>query len=114
MRYGISHVAGVMLFACLSAAAIDNGSADEPADDRETSATAVPEYRPRQVLPRPIRPIVRPDVVTVEESGVAENELVIGVVVDGRARAYSINQLTGPRREIINDELGETAIAATW
>ena len=45
---------------------------------------------------------------------VSDNELVIGVVVGDHARAYPINMLTGPRREIINDNLGGEAIAATW
>jgi len=47
-------------------------------------------------------------------ANVDDDELVIGVVIDGEARAYPINQLTGPDREIINDELAGTAIAATW
>ncbi len=71
-------------------------------------------YEPRQVLRKPIRPIVDPSIVDVEKAEIAPNELVIGVEVDGVARAYSINQLTGPQREIINDELGGAAIAATW
>jgi hypothetical protein len=50
----------------------------------------------------------------VSERVVRPNELVLGVVVEGKARAYPINMLTGPRREIINDELGGKAIAATW
>lgn len=45
---------------------------------------------------------------------VQDNELVLGVVVNGEARAYPINTLTGPRREILNDQLGNRAIAATW
>jgi len=45
---------------------------------------------------------------------VTGKELVIGVVVDGKARAYPINMLTGPSREIINDVLGSRSIAATW
>ena len=45
---------------------------------------------------------------------VRDNELVLGVVVDGQPRAYPINQLTGPSREIVNDTLGGRAIAATW
>ena len=44
----------------------------------------------------------------------ADDELVIGVVVDGQARAYSINMLTGPEREIFNDVLGGKPIAVTW
>jgi hypothetical protein len=41
-------------------------------------------------------------------------ELVLGVTVNGQSRAYPINMLTGPQREIINDQLGGHAIAATW
>ena len=45
---------------------------------------------------------------------VSDKELVIGVVIDGKSRAYPINMLTGPSREIINDILGGRSIAATW
>ena len=50
-----------------------------------------------------------------EVSGeVKGEEMVIGVVLDGQARAYSVNMMTGPRREVFNDELAGHAIAATW
>ena len=42
------------------------------------------------------------------------NELVIGVTIGKEPRAYPINMLTGPSREIINDTLGGQGIAATW
>ncbi len=72
------------------------------------------EYRPRTVLRHPIRAITDPAIVSADQADVVDNELVIGVEVNGQARAYPINQLTGPNREIINDQLGGTAIAATW
>ncbi len=78
------------------------------------SAQSVPDYAPRTVLPIPIRAITDPKTVPADQADIAANELVLGVVVNGKARAYPINQLTGPMREIINDELGGTAIAATW
>ena len=53
------------------------------------------------------------EVVDVSNS-IFDDELVLGVVIDGKARAYPINMLTGPTREIINDELSDVAIAATW
>ena len=81
---------------------------------RLTAAADPDRYAPRQVLRQPIRPITNPVIVAAGESGTAANELVIGVEVNGAARAYPINQLTGPSREIINDVLGGTAIAATW
>jgi hypothetical protein len=74
----------------------------------------VDNYAPRKVLPVPMRAITNPEIVGANETQVAENELVIGVEIDGQARAYPINQLTGPSREIINDVLAGTAIAATW
>lgn len=42
----------------------------------------------------------------------AASEPVIGVVVDGDARAYSTWQLDG--HEIVNDVVGGVALAATW
>lgn len=45
---------------------------------------------------------------------VTDNELVLGVEIEGQARAYPINMLTGPSREIINDTIGNTHLAATW
>ena len=83
----------------------------EAGSDKE----AVLVFRPHKLMePRPAiveAPLLEADEVTDE---VAESELVIGVVVNGKARAYPVNQLTGPRREIINDTLGGQSIAATW
>jgi hypothetical protein len=45
---------------------------------------------------------------------IEDDELVIGVVVDGQARAYAINIMTYPQREVFNDTLGGRSIAATW
>ena len=62
-------------------------------------------------------PVDSPEIVSVEEAvptWVRPEELVLGVVVNGEARAYPLNVLTGPMREIINDTLGDTPIAATW
>ena len=72
-------------------------------------------FTPRRVVP-PMPAIVDAPVVPASqiEEQVSDNELVLGVVVAGKARAYPINMLTGPQREIINDTLGGNAIAATW
>ncbi|MBP85530.1 MAG: hypothetical protein CMJ64_02250 [Planctomycetaceae bacterium] len=43
-----------------------------------------------------------------------DDDLVLGVVIDGEARAYPINMMTGPEREVFNDTLAETPLAATW
>jgi hypothetical protein len=45
---------------------------------------------------------------------VRDDELVLGVVIEGQARAWPINQLHTPQREVFNEVLGGTPIAATW
>jgi hypothetical protein len=81
----------------------------------QTERKAATAFNPRRVVPPfpAIRnaPFLPADNVSGE---VTDNELVLGIVVDKAARAYPINMLTGPRREIINDTLGGRAIAATW
>lgn len=103
---------------CVSVASAVWLTAAQPTPGRPlvlaSTVTDPDRYEPRQVLRRPIRPITDPVIVAARETDTAGNELVIGVVVNGAARAYPINQLTGPQREIINDVLGGTAIAATW
>ena len=76
---------------------------------------AGPGGRPRRVV-APQRAIVDAPVIDAKDvkGQVADGELVLGVAVNGQARAYPINMLTGPRREIVNDTLGKRAIAATW
>lgn len=81
-----------------------------------TGLTPSPEnFAPLRAVPRP--PLVS-DFETMSaalaDAILEDDELVVGVEVNGEARAYPINMLTGPDREIINDELGGRAISATW
>ena len=71
-------------------------------------------YEPQRVLGALPAIIDPPHVTAAEAEHLQPNELVLGVEVDGVARAYPINTLTVPNREIFNDQLGEHAIAATW
>lgn len=73
------------------------------------------EYRPRRLL-RPQPPITHFQLKSADEIGNTLNpaELVVGVTVGDESRAYPLNMLSGPHREIINDTLGERPIAATW
>lgn len=85
---------------------------NDNADKRDKAAV---DFKPRRVVP-PFpsikdAPFIPASDVTDE---VSDNELVLGLVINNAARAYPINMLTGPRREIINDTLGGRAIAATW
>ena len=73
------------------------------------------DFKPVQVV-RPFEAIREPKSVGAAAAGelVRDDELVLGVRVGGKARAYPINMLTNPTREIINDKLGGQAITATW
>lgn len=67
----------------------------------------------RTVLPRDaIRSIDHPRFVSADRANYAPDELVIGVEVDGEARAYSIPHLS--RHEIVNDEIRGVYLAVTW
>lgn len=61
-------------------------------------------------------PITEFEVISGKAAGgwVEDDEFVIGVVVEGEPRAYVINTMTGPHREIFNDEISGVALAATW
>lgn len=80
-----------------------------------SSRTSGPAYQP-YVLGEKQAPIVTvpsQPVRNVRER-LGEAERVIGVVVGGQSRAYPLNMLTGPTREIFNDVLGGQPIAVTW
>ena len=55
-------------------------------------------------------------IVAAQAAGtrVEDDELVLGVVIGGKARAYPINMMYGPSREVFNDHLAGQPIAATW
>lgn len=76
---------------------------------------ADPGFKPVRLMP-PLPAIKEFPIATAAEAQgkLGEAELVLGVEVNGVARAYPINMLTGPQREILNDRLGELPIAATW
>lgn len=74
------------------------------------------DFNPR-VLLEPQEPIINPEVfagISITPEVVRGNDLVLGISIGLEARAYPVNMLTGPDREIVNDRLGGTRIAATW
>jgi len=46
------------------------------------------------------------------DSQMSSDEMVLGILLDGEARAYSLWQLDA--HEIVNDSLGSLPIAPTW
>jgi hypothetical protein len=85
-------------------------------DSVDVVRSAQPEFKPRVLVRRPFPPVTNPPLVPASEVGrrLGDAELVLGFRIDGKARAYPMNMLTGPRREIINDSIAGRPIAATW
>lgn len=89
---------------------------NEPVDSNEI-ATPRPteEYQIITLLPRDAIPAIDDPVFLTAEEADAEytpDELVLGVNIDGDARAYSTGLLS--RHEIVNDTVGGRKIAVTW
>ena len=69
----------------------------------------------RTILPRDgIRAVLRPQFLSMEDADRVydHDEPVIGIEIDGVARAYSIPFLS--EHEIVNDEIAGRKIAVTW
>lgn len=66
-----------------------------------------------QLLPRGGIPAVfDPVFVEADKAEISDDAWVLGVIIDGMARAYSLNLLN--RHEIVNDRIGEKSFAAVW
>jgi Protein of unknown function (DUF3179) len=52
--------------------------------------------------------------VECAQAPLKDQEIVIGIVLDGSARAYPVNLMWSPENEVVNDTLGTTPIAASW
>jgi hypothetical protein len=88
-------------------------------DDRERPvAAAIAAFRPDEIVevlpPDAIPAIHDPELVPVRAVGedLDDDDKVIGVVIDGEARAYPIRVLSA--HEIVNDEIHGRPIAVTW
>ena len=65
------------------------------------------------MLPRDaIKPIYNPEFVEAIDSPLHADELVMGVAINGEAKAYPVTVLRF--REMVNDELGDGPILVTW
>ena len=53
-------------------------------------------------------------IVPAAHAALRDDDLVLGVVVGGEARAYPVNLMWEPQNEALNDTLGGEAIAVTW
>ncbi len=66
-----------------------------------------------QIIPRGAIPAIdEPVYVPAAEARIRDEAWVLGVVIDGQARAYSLELLNG--HEVVNDTIGNTDFAAVW
>jgi hypothetical protein len=67
----------------------------------------------QQILPRGEIPAVfDPTFVPAAEAKIPDDAWVLGVILDGVAKAYSLNLLN--HHEVVNDRFGARALAAVW
>lgn len=70
-------------------------------------------YGWRQPLARDaIRPIYDPEFAPADDAPYNDNELVIGLEINGDARAYAIGPLN--QREMVNDTVGGVPVLVAW
>ncbi|MCH9648678.1 MAG: DUF3179 domain-containing protein [Deltaproteobacteria bacterium] len=57
---------------------------------------------------------VDPEIISAADADLGDDDLVIGIVIEGQARAYPVNYMNGPLNEVVNDTLAGEPIASTW
>jgi hypothetical protein len=94
--------------AYLSAA--DDGSRESDRIEQEGRSFKIVRVLPRDAIPAIFDPVF----ISADEAGgsISDEDLVIGVSIDGDHRAYSVPYLS--RHEIVNDVVGGRPIAVTW
>lgn len=88
---------------------------EEPAEETAVDTSRYDEFEIVTLLPQDAIPAIdNPTFHTAEEADdfYEPDELVMGVMFNGDARAYSVPHLSG--HEIVNDEVGGVKIAVTW
>lgn len=59
-------------------------------------------------------PIERPVVHSVRDAGILPDDLVIGVIVDGKARAYRVAAMEGRTKHLVNDVIADTPVSIAY
>ena len=57
---------------------------------------------------------VDPEIVSADDAEIGDDDIVLGVVRNGQARAYPVNYMNGPNNEVVNDTLGDEPIVSSW
>ncbi len=59
-------------------------------------------------------PVERPIIRTAGEAGISPDELVIGVVVAGKARAYRLTAMEGITQHLVNDVIADVPVSVAY
>jgi len=80
---------------------------------RKVPIVGTPPEGYQQLLPRGGIPAINdPTYVSVDEAEIADDSMVLGVVIEETPIAFSLNLLNS--HEIVNDSVGKTNFAAVW
>jgi hypothetical protein len=106
MSSALTRVRGALALGVLALAPGGSASAQERTNRDQSGYTELhePGFPIRSRVPN----------VPAAEASLRDDDLVLGVVVAGEARAYPINLMWEPQNEVLNDTLGGAPIAATW
>lgn len=103
----------LIMIALLFLTACSSKSKDTSTRSNTPSPTEEPEYRFNQILDLDaIRPVYDPQFIPAAQADLNDEQLVLGIAIDGEAKAYPIAVLNP--REMVNDELAGIPILATW
>ncbi len=81
--------------------------------DREADLKGEFDYYEEDRIPRDaINPVYSPAFVSPGDATLRPEELVMGLVINGDARAYPVGLMRV--REMVNDEVGGTPVLVTW
>ena len=58
--------------------------------------------------------INNPPIVPASQAGLPDDELIIGVEMNGRARAYRVSALRGPMSHVVNDVIDHSPVTVTY
>ena len=67
---------------------------------------------PQLIPPDGIRPVYAPTFAPASQVELQDEELILGVAIQGQAKAYPITVLR--HREMVNDELAGIPMLVTW
>lgn len=103
--FSVNAISGLVLILAFTATALAQRGSFEIIDGEKMY----------NILPKDGIPAIdNPEFVSVKEAEkfMKKDELVLGLVINGDARAYSTWHLD--RHEIVNDYVGDTYISVTW